>query len=157
MERDIEVFRDLGIHGVVFGLLDPGDQIDPRACAKLVKAASGMETVFHRAFDRIQNPFDAVDNLASIGFTRLMTGGGEGEAAKGAPLIRQLREHARGRIEVMAAGGIRQGNVKQVVQESGVDQIHLGPFRTVGQQSGPYGEGHRVLDADTLQAVVTSL
>ena len=63
--------------------------------------------MFHRAFDVVPDAMRALDELIDLGFTRVLTGGQRKTAVEGSDLIRRLNDQARGRIEVLAGGGVR--------------------------------------------------
>ena len=52
MAMDIDLCRDLGVDGVVFGCLTAEGDIDLAANEYLMSHAKGMSVTFHRAFDR---------------------------------------------------------------------------------------------------------
>jgi copper homeostasis protein len=128
MQRDIVVFRELGVHGVVFGVLTEDRQIDRVRCRQLVQLAGSLQTVFHRAFDVVADPSEALDVLIGLGVTRVLTSGGAQTAIQGAEAILQLRNAAKDRIEILPGSGIRSCNLQQLVVATGVDQIHLSAF-----------------------------
>jgi len=122
MERDAERFLAAGARGLVFGVLRDGG-IDAKANARLV--AKGGEAVFHRAFDALPDPLDALERLVDLGFHRILTSGGKGGALDGADAIRRLIERAEGRIEILPGGGVRPENAAEILLRTGADQLHL--------------------------------
>jgi copper homeostasis protein len=154
MERDIRAFGNAGVHGVVFGVLKPDDTIDGEACRRLLAASEGMQTVCHRAFDRTPDAAQALAILKGLRFTRVLTTGQTGDAITGSATIRRLV--GRG-VEVLACGNIRPENVRQVVESTGVDQIHLGPMKREGTSESFFGEGYDSLDGTVLREVVRQL
>lgn len=114
-------------------------QANPAAAADARRSArpgAARQTVFHRAFDVAADPRAALDALISLGITRLLTSGAEPTAATGAPLIAELIARAAGRIEILPGGGLRDHNVADLIRATGARQVHLGPFRAVGDHSG---------------------
>ena len=71
------------------------------------------------------DPDEAVEQLVDLGITRILTSGRAKTALEGATGIRRTRERARGRIEVLAGGGISAADVEAVVEATGVDQVHV--------------------------------
>lgn len=130
MERDAALALEHGADGIVFGILKPDGGIDEQRCKRLKQLAGDRQAVFHRAFDVTPDPFQALEQLADLGVTRVLTSGQEDSALDGAPLIRRLIEAARGRIEAMPGGGIRLRNLRQIVESTGSKQVHLTAFRT---------------------------
>ena len=84
----------------------------------------GREAVFHRAFDVTPDPHAALETLVELGVTRVMTSWQKPTATEGAGLIVKLIEQARGRIEVLPAGGIRPHNVRELIAATGCNQVH---------------------------------
>jgi len=128
MQADARLLCELGADGLVFGCLDGSGEIDRERTARLVDLAGGRPTVFHRAFDVVPDPFAALETLIELGVTRILTSGQEETAYNGAALIRQLREAARGRMEILPGGGIDPFNIADVITRTGTDQVHLALF-----------------------------
>jgi copper homeostasis protein len=157
--RDIAIARRYGAVGVVVGALD-GGAVDP-ACARFVEAAAGTQTTFHRAIDVSADSRRALDHLAALGFTRVLTSGRRRSALDGAPLIRALSDQTA--VEVMACGGVRAANAAQVVAATGVRDLHAAPRRPVGAAQPddvsyagvgvPPGHDHFETDADEVAAL----
>jgi copper homeostasis protein len=135
MEEDVRAAVDAGADGVVFGALREDASVDRAACRRLRARARARETVFHRAFDLTPDPFRALEELVDLGFTRVLTSGQAPSAARGARLLARLQEAARGRIEVLPAGGIRPGNVRRLLAATGCRQVHLSAFGTARDPS----------------------
>ena len=51
-----------------------------------------MAATFHRAFDRCRNPLDALEQIAKLGFSRVLTSGQQKTAEKGIPLLYKLHK-----------------------------------------------------------------
>jgi copper homeostasis protein len=124
MERDIDLFRDHGAEGIVFGILRDNGEIDLPRCRELLKRFPSQEAIFHRAFDLVPNPQKALEQLIELGFRRIMTSGQKQTALEGSDLIRQLIEQAKGRIEILPASGIQCSTVREVLSRTGCNQIH---------------------------------
>jgi copper homeostasis protein len=124
MERDAASAVSQGVDGVVFGILDGAGNVAFAACRSLLHTVRPKVAVFHRAFDHVANPTKALEELIDLGFHRVLTSGGPPTAREGADRLRNLREQAAGRIEILPAGGIRAHNVREVIQRTGCDQVH---------------------------------
>jgi copper homeostasis protein len=139
MMRDAELAARNGTDGLVFGVLTADGRVDAARCQELLDAAREVgvcEMVFHRAFDVTPDPHEALLTLIDLGVTRILTSGREPTALKGAPLIRSLAARAAGRIQILPGGGIREDNVEDVIQATGLRQVHLGPFILKPDASG---------------------
>jgi copper homeostasis protein len=125
MRRDAELALEHGADGLAFGILTSDRAIDLVRTRELTRLMGGRgQAVFHRAFDLTPDPVGALGRLIDLGVTRVLTSGQRATAGEGAALIRRLIEHARGRIEVLPGGGVRPGNVADLVAETGATQVH---------------------------------
>ncbi|MEA5050039.1 MAG: copper homeostasis protein CutC [Oscillospiraceae bacterium] len=126
MVRDARALRDAGAAGFAFGCLTADGRIDEPRCARLVRAAGGAQTVFHRAFDVLRGaPEDDIETLVRLGFSRVLTSGRQPAAPDGADCIRRCVACARGRIEILAGGGVRPHNAAALARDTGVRQLHF--------------------------------
>jgi copper homeostasis protein len=128
MRRDATALLEHGADGIVFGILHADGSIDSARCGKMLELADGKQTVFHRAFDVVPDPVRELDQLADLGFTRVLTSGQKKTAGEGRQTLRQLILQAKGRIEILPGGGIRPHNVHQLMEATGCKQVHLTAF-----------------------------
>lgn len=126
MRRDIAVAKNLGANGVVFGLLDAEGHVDVKNTRELVELARPLNVTFHRAFDMSADLFRALEDVCSTGADRLLTSGGEQKCLQGADTIARLAAAARGRIIIMAGGGIGHHDAAAIIKRTGVREIHVG-------------------------------
>jgi copper homeostasis protein len=124
MQRDLEAALSEKADGIAFGVLTPTGGVDVKRCRQLLKLAAGRQTVFHRAFDVVPKPLEALEQLIDLGVTRVMTSGQEATAYNGAANISLYRRQAAGRIEILPAGGINRFTVADVVKRTGCNQVH---------------------------------
>ena len=124
MERDIEIARELGVDGLVFGVLSADQTINRAAMQRLLDAAGEMPVTCHRAFDRTPDLAAALDTLIDLGISRVLTSGGAKTALDGATTLAQLVERATGRIHILAGGGVRESNAAEIVKRTGVQEVH---------------------------------
>lgn len=129
MIRDLVWFAQNGADGFVTGCLRADGSLDEKRNAELIRRAGGLPVVCHRCFDVVSHPKQAMETLIDLGFTRILTSGRRPTAMEGADNIRSFREQANGRIEILPGGGIRSADVKEVLERTGCDQIHLAPLR----------------------------
>ena len=124
MKQDIIVAKELGFKGVVIGLLNSDGSIDKIRTAELVSLAKPMQVTFHRAFDRCVDPLQGLEDIIETGCHRILTSGQVPNVANALPLIKQLVEQANGRIVIMPGSGVRANNINEILQQTGVVEIH---------------------------------
>ena len=66
------------------------------------RVSDGMELTFHRAFDTVSDHFAALEDVISIGCTRLLTSGCAQTAVEGQATLRELVDRSNGRISIVA-------------------------------------------------------
>lgn len=131
MQRDIEAAKRLGANGVVLGLVNLDGTVDVERTGALVKLARPLAVTFHRAFDMCRDLPAALEDVISTGADRLLTSGGEATAGGGIEPLANLVRIAGSRVSLIAAGGITIENVCEIVQRTGVREVHAGLRSTV--------------------------
>ncbi len=149
MKYDIAVARDLGADGVVFGCLTPDGQVDKELTRILIAHAKGMSVTFHRAFDMVNDPFEALEDLIDLGIDRILTSGLEKSAVEGMDLIADLVKRAGERIIVLGGGGVRPYNIQKLVERTGLKECHVSGRKPV--ESGMTYRNTRVSMGGALQ------
>ena len=124
MKADVTVCKELGCDGVVIGLLTKDGSIDLKRSSKLVELAYPMEVTFHRAFDRCNDPFEAMEKLIEIGCQRILTSGQRPTAPEGVDLITGLVKAADERIIIMPGSGVRKDNIRELAERTGAGEFH---------------------------------
>jgi copper homeostasis protein len=129
MKRDIAVAKELGVDGVVVGILTGDREVDADRLAELHAIAAPMQVGFHRAFDSVKDQDEALELLVSLQFDTILTSGAAPSAGQGAERIKHLVERAGDRIGIIAGGSIDAGNVKSLVKATGVQIVHGRAFQ----------------------------
>jgi copper homeostasis protein len=124
IKNDVIWCRDNGIDGVVVGCLDEKNELDALKMKQLARLAYPMEVVCHKAFDQTPNLSESLEKLISWGYDRVLTSGGAKNVVEGTAALSRLVQQAEGRIEILAGGSVRSGNVVELVQATGVTQVH---------------------------------
>lgn len=129
MERDIQLARDLGARGVVFGPLNHDFTLNVDATERLCHVAQGLDITFHRAFDLIADKPQALDQLIQLGIPRVLTSGGALTAEAGAPVLTELVRAAAGRIVVMPGSGVKPANLLALDRQICAAEYHASARR----------------------------
>ncbi len=138
MLSDVEALRSEGAAGVVFGCLLPDGRIDEDRMTALAAAARPMAVTCHRAFDMTRDAQEAVEALVRSGVDRVLTSGLHDHAEDGLDTLIRVVRAARGRLKIMACGGLDASNIASILHRSGADELHFAANMTV-----PSGMQHR--------------
>ena len=152
MVYDIQIAKELGADGLVFGCLSPDGNVDMKAMKTLMDAAGDTPVTFHRAFDHTIDPFKALEDIISLGCVRILTSGCKPTALEGADLLAQLVDKAGERLIIMPGCGVRENNIAEIARLSGAREFHFSaresvesgmffrnPEVTMGTEDDPYG------------------
>ncbi|HEU5089384.1 MAG TPA: copper homeostasis protein CutC [Roseiflexaceae bacterium] len=130
MRRDIVRCKELGVDGVVIGILTPEGNVDVERSRELVELARPMRVTFHRAFDMTRDAFQALEDVIATGADRLLTSGQEPSVIEGLDLIAELVQRAGDRIIIMPGCGAER-NFRKAVAQSGAREFHVTGFGAV--------------------------
>ena len=152
MVHDIKAAKELGVDGLVFGCLTKEGDIDKEAMSILMEAAGGLPVTFHRAFDHTADPMQALEDIISLGCTRILTSGCRPSAIQGAVLLAELVKAAGNRIIIMPGCGVNENNIAEIARLSGAREFHFSarepvesgmlfrnPEVVMGSEEDPYG------------------
>lgn len=128
MKHNIQLCKELGVDGVVIGLLNTDGSIDLATTKMLVDLARPMKVTFHRAFDRCKNPLLALEQLIELGVERILTSGQMPKALDGIDLIAALIQQAGDRIIIMPGSGVNPTNAAEFLKV-GATEIHFTAHR----------------------------
>jgi len=105
--------------------------VDMDVMRVLMAEAKGLKVTFHRAIDRAVDILAALDDVVSLGADRVLTSGGQMTAFDGRDIIRQMvlrtsvtSSLSQTGIEIMAGSGVTAENVRQIIEETGVENVH---------------------------------
>jgi copper homeostasis protein len=124
MKVDAEMAASAGAAGIVIGILKPDRTIDAERTRAVMDVAPNLPATFHLAFDVAPDPMAAMETVAEIGISRILTRGGGTTALDGVEGLRRLVDRSAGRVHVMAGGSVREDNAEEIVKRSGVREIH---------------------------------
>ncbi len=184
--REAIMLVDRGVQGLVFGAVRHG-RIDEDAAARWVRGVrAGIDRpvalVFHRAIDLVDDPVGAVDRVAALGFSHILTSGGAPTAGQAHAVIAAMVARAaapvaaadvaaslaaagaaKGRVEVIAGSGVRPDNVAALVAATGVAAVHASASRPLAESDarvvamGFASAPRRVTDADVVTRLKMAL
>lgn len=123
MKENILLCKELGCAGIVSGILQQDQTIDAERTKTLMELAKPMTFTFHRGFDWVPNPLEAILELAVLGVDRVLTSGQAESAEKGILRLQELQELVENELIIMPGGGINPSNA-YLFKESGFQEIH---------------------------------
>lgn len=161
MVEEVKALLGIGCAGVVVGALLPDGRLDRDAVARMADAARETsptaELTFHRAMDQVPDALGLIDELADLGFTRILTSGQAATAGAGIDMLRKMAEHADGRLQIMAGGGLKPSDIP-AMYDAGVQAVHLSAKRMVSGNTSAVAVGsadsaaYQVTDQEIVRA-----
>jgi len=124
MREGIAMAKGAGAAGVVFGITHADGTLDIARMGELVALARPLRVGIHRAFDRAPDPDVALDQVLALGIDVVLTSGHAESAEQGIPTLARLVTRAAGRTVILAGGGVRAPNVRRIIRETGVHEVH---------------------------------
>jgi copper homeostasis protein len=124
MEQDILHMREMGVAGVVLGLLKIDCTVDVDATKRMVELARPLKVTFHRAFDETVDLEQALQDVIEAGCDRVLTSGGQVDAMQGAETLSKLVSQAGDRIEIAVGGGLRLENAAAIATRTQATSFH---------------------------------
>ena len=108
--------KDMGINGIVIGLVDEKGAIPLNKLEKILNKVDGkMNLTFHKAFDYLKKPIQDLKTLIDFGFDNILTSGGKKTAEEGLNFMNKLRNEANGNLVIMPGGGINSENFRHFI------------------------------------------
>ncbi len=126
MKREISTARDLGMEGVVLGILRGDGSVDTERTTELVQWARPLEVTFHRAFDGTPDLLLALEDVIATGAMRILTAGGTATVPHGIETLQKLVKAAGSRITILPGGGLDAANLGKAVCETQAREFHSG-------------------------------
>jgi len=150
--------------GFVIGALRADGRINVDATRRLVAACGDAPVTFHKAFDQLADHAEGLEQLASLRVSRVLTSAGAPTVLEAADGLARLVELAGDRIGILAGGGVRPANVAEVLERTGVREVHLRAQHAVPSAAAAagaptaYDAGSReVTSAEVVRAVVAAV
>lgn len=124
MKKSLLQLKELNVDGFVFGIVHSDGSIDKERNLELVKLASPKPCSFHRAFDKAQDSFEALEIIIELGFKTILTSGTKQNAMDGIDVLSELTKLANDRIVIMPGGGVRSSNIEMLKEKLNTSWFH---------------------------------
>ena len=157
MKRTIAQLQDLGVAGIVTGALTPEKKLPVAVLKSFRSIVSKGELYFHRAFDEVNTPEMALEELISLGYDGVLTSGQENTAPAGIQALKQWKTQANEKMVILPGGGINDDNCLQF-KTLGFAWVHLSAKkRLIDDPSSLFTAPQYSLDVKALNEVSTLL
>ena len=171
MKADAHALMRNGADGIAFGCLDSEGNIDVEQTRQIIEIIRNYhgEVVFHRAFDCVADPYQSIEILIDLGVDRILTSGLKAKAMQGKDLIRDLQKKYGDRIELLAGSGMNASNAKEMMDDTGIFQVHsscknwkydpttTGQEVSYGFAASPHDNDYDVVDETLVRQLVESI
>ena len=138
MLDDIAFSKKMGCSGIVSGALTLDQTIDEKVTRQLIDASEGMDFTFHRAFDLVKNPSEAIETVMQLGITRLLSSGQQNKAIDGIEKLKQLKSLSEGKLQIMPGSGINSENAL-LFKKAGFEMIHFSAIKKTKESNRKSG------------------
>lgn len=123
MQADIEYCKSIGVHGIVFGVLNSVGEVDQDICKQLLSLWNGPAT-FHRAIDRSADIISSTKTITELGFERILSSGGALNVIDGLNNLKHMQSEFGKDIIIMPGAGVTAQNAKEIIDFTGCKEIH---------------------------------
>ncbi|MBT8244957.1 MAG: copper homeostasis protein CutC [Winogradskyella sp.] len=156
IKNDIKICKDLGCQGIVLGVLNHNKTIDLKRTQELVELSKPLPFTFHRAFDEVLKPKEALEQLIDLGVDRVLTSGQKSSAEEGLSLLKELNKIANGRITILAGGGVNADNASKF-KTAGLQEVHASASVKIEQENSIFGMTQSVSDINKIKAILDAI
>lgn len=124
MKNEILQFKEIGVNGFVFGILDDNNSINISQNKELVELAKPFPCTFHRAYDEVSDVFQALEDVIACGFQTILTSGQKPNVVEGVNRLAELVFKAKNQIVIMPGGGLRSTNIEFLQEKTKATFYH---------------------------------
>jgi copper homeostasis protein len=144
LQRAAYAFEAANVDGIVLGFADP-DGVRMADVVSVLADAPRVAVTFHRAFDSLRDPIEAIPLVAACPqVDRLLTSGGNGSPDERADRLHRYSKAAGARLTIIAGGGVDEASIRTFVRTQCVQEIHVGRAARTDSQSSAAVNAKRV-------------
>lgn len=148
---EASAIQDAGAAGLVLGFLE-SQRVNEIALQRIPAAAPRMKITFHRAFDTLADPFDAIATLKRYSQVDcILTAGGNGDWHERAARLIHLQQLAAPAMDILVGGGVDADAIAWLCDHTTLRAFHAG--RAARENDSVHG---RVLE-ERVRALLNSL
>ena len=126
LRRAARAFAGEGVDGIVLGFARNGEPLLDEV-RRVIDAAPATPVTYHRAFDTLRDPVQAIPQLSAIPqIDRILTDGGCGSHAERCDRLRRLSTAAGDRITLIAGSNVDAQMLSMIAATGCVREVHVG-------------------------------
>lgn len=137
MKNEIVQFKEMGVNGFVFGILNEDNSINKTQNSELVALAKPLPCTFHRAFDEVSDAFQSLEEIIQCGFQTILTSGQQPNVMEGINQLSELVSNANTRIIIMPGGGLRSTNIEVLQEQTKATFYHSSAITDGSETANP--------------------
>lgn len=121
-----EAFANANVNGLVFGFIRQG-ALDLDLLARILHAVPHLRATFHRAFEHLHDPLQAIEHLKRFPqIDRILTNGGEGTWELRKQRLRSWQQAAAPQIKIVVGGGLTAPLLSEFAHHPALTEFHVG-------------------------------
>ena len=148
MKSDIKTCKELGLNGIVSGVLNKDNSIDIARTKELIEFSKPLSFTFHRAFDCVSNPQESLIQLIDLKADRILTSGLQEKAENGIQLLIELQKLAENKLIILPGSGIIPTNAI-LFKETGFKEIHTSASKIISHEKSIFFGNTPQTESDT--------
>lgn len=137
MKNEILQFKEIGVNGFVFGILNENHSINKVKNTELVNLAKPLPCTFHRAFDEVHDAFQSLEDVIDCGFQTILTSGQKPNVIEDVNRLTELVSKADNRITIMPGGGLRSNNIEFIQEKTKATFYHSSAITDGSETANP--------------------
>lgn len=147
MKNDIKICKKMGFAGIVSGVLNTDNTIDILRTKELIELSRPLSFTFHRAFDCVSNPKNALQQLINLKVDRILTSGLQEKAENGIETLKELQKIAKNQLIIVPGSGINLKNAL-LFKEAGFKEIHTSASKIINKEKSLFFGNATQKDSD---------
>ncbi|WP_207579328.1 copper homeostasis protein CutC [Listeria marthii] len=131
MERDIELAKEAGVKGIVYGGITADGDIDQALLEKVIEWKGDLDLTFHRALEATKDIEASYQVLRTYGkdINQLLTSGGTASALDSLPRLKRWIEDSQKKpdsFQILVGSGVKPENIATFQSTLNHTDYHVG-------------------------------
>jgi copper homeostasis protein len=126
IEGRLRRMSELPLDGIVVGFVRKG-VVETEKLERIIKIAPHLRITFHRAFEQVRDPQEALRTLKQYPqVDRVLSHGCDGDGPARLRCLEELQHEAGSQITVLAAGGSDEKTLRLLAASEVIREVHVG-------------------------------